>query len=75
LICGNLKGLVSYDPILLKKIAQVYIEKGAVFMLALESGADLATGEWRSIVEEPQVPGADERIRSRRRAGRLARRG
>ena len=55
MICGNLEGLVSYDPILLEKIAQVYIEKDAVFMLALESGAGLAPREWRSIVEEPQV--------------------
>ena len=47
--------MVSYDPILLEKIAQVYIEKDAVFMLALESGAGLAPREWRSIVEERQV--------------------
>ena len=49
---------VSYDPILLKKIAQIYIETDDVFwdgfLLALERAADRSLREWRPIEEEPQ---------------------
>jgi hypothetical protein len=37
------------DAFLLKKIAQIYEEADAVFLLALDSGADLARRNRRSI--------------------------
>ena len=45
---------VSYDPILLKKIAQIYTEADDAFMAAFERAAAMVLRGWIPIEEEPK---------------------
>ena len=49
---------VSYDPVLLKKIAEIYTETDHAFwdafMRSVDNAAKLALKEWRAVEEEPK---------------------